>query len=266
MKCFLTFSHTITKLQSMKRLTFFYIFSALLISLCIGCVTEPKVNLETPQGVFKLAEFYRKQDRYEEAIAQYKALINKHPYSKLAIEAELKVADCHYKKEEFAEAFASYKAFKELHPKYPNIDYAVYQAAESLREQLPSTVDRDLTQATLAISLYEEVVSVYPQSQYAASSQEKKLALIQMLADKEIYIADFYYKQKKFISALNRYEIFLSTFPQNVKTPYVLLWAAHAAKKADVPDKIKLHAGRLLSDFPGTPEAKTARKDFPNVN
>lgn len=246
----------------MKQLFFLL---ALISVFIVGCVTEPKVDPNTPEGLYKLAEFYRKQDRFEEAITQYKTVTNKHPYSKLAIDAELKVADCHYEKQEFAEAFASYKSFKELHPRHASIDYAVYRAAESLREQLPSSVDRDLSQATTAISLYEELTVTYPQSKYAKESGEKKLTLIQMLADKEIYIADFYFQQEKFISALTRYEMFLTTFPQNQKTPYVLLQAAHAARKADVPDKIKLHTGRLISEFPATKEAKSARKDFPNV-
>lgn len=246
----------------MKQLLVLFAFLTL---FTVGCVTEPKIDPNTPEGLYKLAEFYRKQDRFEEAITQYKTVTNKHPYSKLAVEAELKVADCHYEKQEFAEAFASYKSFKELHPRHPNMDYVVYRAAESLREQLPSSVDRDLSQATTAISLYEELGITYPQSKYAKESGEKKLKLIQMLADKEIYIADFYYKQGKYISALTRYEMFLTTFPQNKQTPYALLRAAYSARKADVPDKIKLHAGRLMSEFPATSEAKTAREEFPNV-
>ncbi len=232
-----------------------------------GCVTEPTVDMNTPEGIYKLAEFYRKQDRFEEAITQYKALSNKHPYSKLAVDAELKVGDCHYEKQEYAEAFSAYKAFKELHPKHRSIDYATYRAAESLREQLPTSVDRDLSQATTAIGLYEELSVNYPQSKYAKESNDKKLKLIQMLADKEIYIADFYFKQGKFTSALNRYEMFLTTFPQNIKTPYVLLRAAQSARKAsNAEDKIKLHASRLKSEFPNSPEAQDAKKDFPNVN
>lgn len=243
----------------------FFLRVAIFCFLLVGCVTEPKVNLNTPEGLYKLAEFYRSQDRFEEAIAQYKALSNKHPYSKLAIDAELRVADCHYAKQEYAEAFASYKSFKELHPKHGSVDYVMFRAAESLREQLPSTVDRDLSQATMAISFYDELLMSYPQSKHSAEAKDKKLKLIQMLADKEIYIADFYFKQEKYLSALTRYEMFLNTFPQNLKTPYVLLYAAKSAQKADVPDKVKQHAERLVGEFPSTDEAKAARKEFSGV-
>lgn len=230
-----------------------------------ACVSEPKVNSNTPEGLLKLGNFYKKQERYEEAINQYKAITSKHPYSKLATEAELLIADCQYKKEDFIEAFNAYKTFKELHPKHPRIDYVAYHAAESLREQLPSTVDRDLTQATLAINFYEEIVTVYPQSQYAADAKEKRFKLIQMLADKELYIADFYYQQKKYVGALTRYEIFLQTFPQNSRVPYALLAAARSARDAGTPDKARAHVSRLVQEFPATEETRNARKEFPNV-
>jgi outer membrane protein assembly factor BamD len=241
------------------------VFSFLFLSLTVGCVTEPRVNLNTPEGLFKLGEFYQKQDRYEEAITQYKAIASKHPYSKLATEGELRVADCYYKKEEYIEAFNAYKTFKELHPKHPQIDYVTYYAAESIRQQLPSTVDRDLSQASQAINYYEEIVTAYPNSKYAADSKEKRFKLIGMLADKEIYIADFYYGREKYVGALTRYDLFLQMFPQSPKVPHALLGAARSAKYAEIPDKVAPYIARLMQDHPATSEAKTAKSEFPNA-
>lgn len=235
------------------------------IFVVAGCVSEPKVNLNTPEGLFKLGNFYQKQERYEEAINQYKTLSNKHPYSKLAIDAELRVADCLYKKEEYLEAYGAFKTFKELHPKHPMIDYVTYFAAESLREDLPTTVDRDLTSASQAINYYEEITAVYPQSKYAKDAKEKRFKLIQMLADKELYIADFYFKQKKYLGALTRYEIFLQSFPQNQRVPYGLLRAAQSAQLAQMPDRLLLHVQRLISEHPQSAEAASAKKEFPGV-
>lgn len=221
--------------------------------------------MNTPEGLFKLGEFYQKQERFEEAINQFKAISSKHPYSKLAAEAELRVADCYYKKEEFIEAFGAYKTFKELHPRHPSIDYVTYYAAESLREQLPSTVDRDLSQAAQAINYYEEIVSVYPNSKFANEAKEKRFKLIHMLADKELYVADFYFRQKKYIGALTRYDIFLQMFPQSTKVPHALLSAARSAKLAKLPDRIEPYITRLMQEHSATSEAKNAKKEFPNA-
>lgn len=246
-----------------KSLRFLYVAILCLCHLLnVGCVTEPKVNMNSAEGLFTLGEFYEKQDRYEEAINQYKALSNKFPYSKLSADAELHVADCYYKKEEFPEAFNSYKTFKELHPRHNRSDYVTYRAAESLREQLPSSVDRDLTSANQAISYYEEILNHYPQSQFATESKDKRFKLIQMLADKEIYVADFYFQQKKFMSALTRYEQFLQAYPQNQKVPHALYNAAYSAQQVDVADKVQLYKTQLIKNFPSSQEAQNAKRGF----
>lgn len=234
-------------------------FYILIVLIATGCVTEPKVNLNSAEGLFTLGEFYEKQERYEEAINQYKTLSNKFPYSKLAPDAELHVADCYFKKEEFPEAFNSYRTFKELHPRHPRSDYVTFRAAESLREQLPTTVDRDLTNATQAISYYDEILTHYSRSQYEPEAKEKRFKLVQMLADKEVYIADFYFGQKKYMSALTRYEQFLQSYPQNSRVPHVLLKAASSAKKAEVPDKMQIYLTQLLKDYPNSSEAQSAK-------
>lgn len=244
-------------ITSLRLFTITLCFSLTILSL--GCVTEPKVNLNSAEGLFTLGEFYEKQDRFEEAISQFKSLSNKFPYSKLAPDAELKVADCYYKKEEFPEAFNAYKNFKELHPRHIRSDYVTYRAAESLREQLPSTVDRDLTNAHQAISFYDELLINYSGSKYAAESKEKKFKLIQMLADKELYIADFYFKQNKYTSALTRYEQFLQAYPQNQKVPHALYNAAYSAKQVDVSDKMQMYLSQLLKNYPNSSEAQGAK-------
>lgn len=241
-------------------------FSLLFLSLFISaCVSEPNVDPNSAEGMFKLGKFYEEQERFEEAVQQYKALSNKFPYSKLATEAELHVADSYYKKDEFIEAAAAYKTFKELHPKHPQIDYVTYKAAESLREQLPSTVDRDLGVASQGIALYEELITLYPNSKYAPEAKEKRLKLNQMLADKEIYIADFYYKQEKYLSAITRYDLFLQSFSQNKRVPYVLLRAARSSEKIKEPEKLRQYVSQLISSFPQTDEAKQAKREFPNA-
>jgi outer membrane protein assembly factor BamD len=240
----------------MAKSSYFYFIAFFIVA---GCVTEPKVNLNSAEGLYTLGEFYEKQERYEEAINQYKTLSNKFPYSKLAADAEMHVADCYYKKEEFPEAFNSYRTFKELHPRHPRSDYVTFRAAESLREQLPSSVDRDLTNANQAISYYDEILTHYSRSQYEPESKEKRFKLIQMLADKEVYIADFYYGQNNFLSALTRYEQFLQAYPQNVRVPHVLLKAASSAKRADVPDKMQLYLTQLLKEHPNSSEAQSAK-------
>lgn len=244
----------------MNRFIFCLIISFSAI-VSVRCVTEPKVNMNSAEGLFTLAEFYQKQDRFDEAIAQYKAVSNKFPYSKLSLDADLQVADCYYKKHDYAEAFVAYKTFKELHPRYLRADYVTYQAAESLREQLPTTVDRDLSQASQAINFYDEILNYYPSSKYAGEAKEKRFTLTNMLADKELSIADFYFKQEKFTPALTRYEQFLQLYPQSQRVPYGLYQALRSAKKLEIKDKMQNFLSLLVKNYPEARETSWARQE-----
>jgi outer membrane protein assembly factor BamD len=129
-----------------------------LVFVTTGCSSFNEIDTSTPEGSYKLAQKYDKDERYEEAIVEYTSLKNKHPYSKLATEAELRIADIHFKREEFIEAQNSYQVFKEMHPSHPQIDYVTYRLGLSFFNQLPGTIDRDLSVADRAILYFDEVV------------------------------------------------------------------------------------------------------------
>jgi outer membrane protein assembly factor BamD len=124
-------------------------------------------------GAFGLAKQLEDDERYEEALAQYRDLKNRFPYSQYAVSAELQIAEIQFKKEAFIEAQGAYQLFKELHPKHPRIDYVTFKIGESIFMQLPSTIDRDLSVAPAAIREFNILLRDYPNSQYRESAKEK---------------------------------------------------------------------------------------------
>jgi len=111
------------------------------------------------------------------------------------------------------EAQASYQIFRELHPKHSQIEYVIFRTGLSYYNQLPETIDRDLSQANKAIAQFADLEKNFPTSKYLKEAQEKKTASLKMLAEKEIYIADFYLKKQSYLSALKRYEGLLKNYP-----------------------------------------------------
>src|SRR5690242_19065455 len=73
-----------------------------------ACSSADKSDPASPQGAFEMAEKLEKNERYEEAIQKYSDVKNKHPYSKYAVEAELKIADIQYTRENYIEAQNAY--------------------------------------------------------------------------------------------------------------------------------------------------------------
>lgn len=177
----------------------------------LGCSLDSKKG-DTPEGAFEVAQEFEKAERFEEAIRKYQELRNKFPYSKYAILAELAIADSYFKQESFAEAQASYQNFREMHPKHPQSDFVIYRIALSVLEQLPSTNDRDLSQAQEAISALDDLLQLFPESEHAKEARRLRKETLLRLAEKEFIIADFYFKRKVFDSAERRYTSALIKF------------------------------------------------------
>lgn len=230
----------------------------------IGCSSMKTPDTNTAEGAFALGEKYQKDERFEDALTQFNAVKNKHPYSKLATEAELRIADIHFEREDFIEAQNGYQSFKELHPTHPRIDYVTFRLGLSFFNQLPSTIDRDLQLANRAILYLNEVYTSYPGSEYAAQAKEYKEKAIRMLAEKEKYIANFYFIREFYGSALERYEGLIKTYPDQSFIPEALYGAAVSAYETKEFSKAKEYYDQLISEHSDTSEANKARSKLGN--
>lgn len=238
-------------------------FSGPLVALSFivlaGCSSSDIKPTSEAEGAYQTAEKLEENERYEESIDKYNEVKNKYPYSKFAVLAELRVADVHFKREAFVEAQTAYQLFKELHPRNPQIAYVTFRLALSYYNQLPSTIDRDLSVAHRAIYHFDELVRNYPDSEFVAEAKEKRKDCRNRLGEKEAYIAEFYFIRDQFDSALGRYEGLLKEFEVDGFAPAALLGAGKSAKGAGELDKSKKYLVRLASDFPNSDEAKTAK-------
>lgn len=243
----------------LKTLRVIIILAAL--GTLVSCASVEK-NATTPEGAFAIAEDYDKSERYEEAIRRYSEVKNKFPYSNFATKAELAIADVYFKQESYAEAQVSYQMFKELHPTAPNSDYVQFRIGMSYFNQLPSTIDRDLTLANETILNLTDLIKRFPNSEYAKEAQEKRSAAIKMLAEKEEYIADFYFKRKIFDSALSRYEGLYNNYRGLGFDAKALSRASISAQKLGNTAKAKKYEEILAREFPGSRELRDAEKEL----
>ena len=227
----------------------------------LACSTTDRKS-DTPEGAFSIAEEFDKDERYEEALRRYTEVKNKVPYSNFATRAELAIADVYFKQESYPEAQISYQAFRELHPKHPQIDYVVFRIGLSYFNQLPSSIDRDLTTAHEVIASFTELAKQYPNSQYAKEAADKKLETLKMLAGKEDYIAFFYFKRGMYDSSLPRYEGLISKYPSLGFDEKALFGAAYSANKLGESAKSKKYRDELLKRFPNSEEARRAEKEI----
>src|SRR5436305_4595321 len=94
----------------------------LLSILYAGCAGTP-VDENDPASLFKDAESDIQSDHYQIAVEKLRSIKNKFPYSKYALDAQLRIADVYFLEESYAEAAAAYETFKDLHPKHEKAGY-----------------------------------------------------------------------------------------------------------------------------------------------
>lgn len=240
-----------------KTLKLLFIFT--LVTSVFACSSEEK-NADTAEAAFKIAKDYEDADRYQVAIQRYLDVKNKFPYSSLATEAELAIADVHFKSEDYPSAQVSYQNFREFHPKHAKVDYVIFRTGMSYYQQLPDSIDRDLSLANDAIYAFNELIKKFPNSSYFQEAQEYRRKAFTMLNEKELYIADFYYKSEIYDSALARYETAYKKYNGFGLDPRALAGAVRSARKLNDIEKEKQYSTILTSKFSDSNEAKDINK------
>jgi outer membrane protein assembly factor BamD len=238
------------------------LFSCLNVCLISGCSSGPTRDSNSAEGAFLTAEDYEKDERFEEALTKYREVMNKHPYSRFAVEAKIRIANIHYERENFIEAQTAYQLVKDLHPKHEKIDYITFRLAMSYFSQLPSTIDRDLSLAHKANLHFDEVANSYPKSNFVKEAGEKKIEALKMLAEKESYIAYFYFHRDMYDSALRRYEKILAQFKGTGFELLALRGAALSAIRNGDFDKSKVYAGQLSTQYPNSSEDQEVKGEI----
>jgi outer membrane protein assembly factor BamD len=69
---------------------------------------------------------------------------------------------------------------------------------------------------------FNQIINRFPESKYARDSQQKIIFVKENIAAKHMDIALFYLNQKKYLAALNRYNIVINEYSQSKFTPEAL--------------------------------------------
>jgi outer membrane protein assembly factor BamD len=187
-------------------MTRFVIISIALMCLIMAACSGRDPDVDKPAHELAqngLDEFEEKD--YRKAIEYFEKLRDWYPFSKHARVAELKIADSHYQLKEYDDAIFAYEEFEELHPKNEAIPYVISQIGNCYFKQL-DTIDRDQTPAQKAIESYERLIKHFPDDPLAEEAAQNILTCKKSLAENDFYIGHFYYRTKRYKSALARFE------------------------------------------------------------
>lgn len=167
----------------------------------VACSSDKPDGKTEAEILFKEAQELIEAQRFILATEKLNLIKTQHPYSFYATPAELLQADVLYLQENYIEAAAAYLLFRDFHPRHEKIPYVVFRIAESYFKQIPDTIDRDLEPAIEALKYFDEVLQKYPDSSYKATAEKRIAKANRMLRQKDLYVADFYFKTKEYSAA-----------------------------------------------------------------
>jgi outer membrane protein assembly factor BamD len=197
--------------MNLKQLVGAVFLLAGMASLQTGCAGN-KVDENDPKSMFEDAEADIASDRYLIALDKLRIVKSKFSYSSYSALAQLRMGDVYFLQESYPEASASYETFVELYPKHEKAGYAQFKAAESYFKDIPSLVARDMKSAQSAVNSYDVYLKKYPTGEFIADATTHRQESFNKLAEKELYIAQFYIRRKKFDAARLRLQKLINQF------------------------------------------------------
>lgn len=194
----------------MNKPSIFTLLPCLLLTLYLsGCgiidyyfLTPPEDTAqELAQAGFEAME----AKEYRRAITAFTKLRDRYPFSPFTSAAELALGDAYFLSEQYEAAVQSYLEFESLNPGHEAIPYVLYQVGMSYLRQFRS-IDRPIDNLHQAMQYFQRLQQTFPQSPQARNAEEAVLETRTLIAEHELFVADFYWRRGQYGPAWRRYQ------------------------------------------------------------
>ncbi|HEY9034854.1 MAG TPA: outer membrane protein assembly factor BamD [Pseudomonadales bacterium] len=241
----------------MQRQLILLIMSCVFLASCASnqnrydYMSEEQLYQEARQNMIA-----RKFNRAQEA---YQALETRFPFGQYAEQAQLEAVSAYYQSMEYERAVAAADRFIRLHPDHPEVDHAYYYKGLANFDANRSLIDRffsiDLSKrdpgaARNAYNDFATLVSLYPESRFAADASARMTHLRNLLARHEVHVANYYFKRGAYTAAANRGKFVVEHYQGTPAVSDGLAIMAQAYKLLDMPGLAEDSINVLRRNYP----------------
>jgi outer membrane protein assembly factor BamD len=197
-----------------------------------GCATTQKTGsyAENARLAYEEAMEAFEDDDCITAEPLFRDIRANYPYTRYAALAELREADCLSQEEKYAEAIEIYQRFARVRASHEDVPYARFKAAESQYKQIPTewflsppSHERDVRSARDALKDLRRFLLDFPYDERAAQAQKMEKEVLALLAQHELYVAEFYLKREHPAAAVHRLNYLLETYEGSGYEPHAYL-------------------------------------------
>ena len=227
-----------------------WILLASLLLVASGCswLRPAPTPILPADELYSIGEKDLAGQRYAQARENFKKIVERHPNSSYAPRARFLIGEAYYREAEFDKAVKEFEAFVAFFPRHQIADLVQYRLAMSYYDQMkPVEQDQGLTQK--ALDQFKKLVKEYPESRYATEALAKIDICRGRLAQKEVWVANYYFTQGNPSAARQRLELVLKGYPRTLVIPETLYLLAevnfYEGKNAEAVDLLR----RLSSEY-----------------
>ena len=240
---------------------------AALAVVLAGCATsQPDIATLTSnsdQAIWDAGQKALQRKDWISARQHFRRIIDGFPQSQHSAEARLAVGETYVKEGGSTNdllAVGAYREFLTLYPSHPKSDYAQLQVAEAYFRRRNGP-DRDQTDTREAVTEFQRLLDLSPESPYAEQARARITEARQSLARAEFLAGYFYQRTRELCRAsIARYEVVLKEYPDYRALDEVLFRLAECLQASGRGAEALPHLGRLLEEYPKSSWAEPAKR------
>lgn len=187
------------------------VFAIMFVSGCALFDSGPRPLEDSPWELAQAGVSAMDEERYRLAIRHFSDLKDRYPFSSHTPTAEVALGDAYFKAGNYAAAATSYIEFLEMNPRHELVPYALFRTGLA-NYSMFKTVDRPQPHMIEAREYFQRVIDSYPDSEYAEYARYYIVQSRIKRAEHELFVADFYWRTKRYGSAWQRYRYVVDNF------------------------------------------------------
>ena len=222
-----------------------------LMPLLYACGGGEEIKPERPlEDIYADAykEFNKKN--YEEAAELFQMAESQYPSNPWSADALVMMAYSRYLDKDFAGSILAIDRYMRFHPGHTDVPYMMYLRGMCYYRQV-SDVRRDPEMSAFALQQFQQLVSRFPNSEYAKNAENKILILKNYIAGKVMYSARGDMYNKNWTSAISRLQSIVATAQETVMTPEAMFRLTECYTAIGLPEQAAGYEKMLRENFPG---------------
>ena len=167
-----------------------------------------------------------------------------YPQSIWAPRSILMAAYAYYSQLYYTDAIFELERFLDKYDNHPNKDYAYYLLGICHYNQIVDE-KKDLGEIIKSREYFTLLVNEFPSTDFAEDAKFKLELINEILASKELYLANYYLEREKWIPAMNRYKTIVDDYDTTIFIEEALFRLVELNYKLGIIDEAKKYTALL---------------------